>query len=164
MTGPDAPAAGQIVNEALHGNLEVLWVFGHDLVKLFGEEQVRQLAEKVPLIVYSGTNENPTVSWAHWVLPTAAYVEKDGTFVNCHGRVQRIGRIFPPLENTREDWRILLELADKLGLPLEWRGPEDIFLAATKAVAAFEGLTYEMIAQQGADLAAAKPTAEGSVL
>ncbi|MFP6614430.1 MAG: molybdopterin-dependent oxidoreductase [Pirellulales bacterium] len=163
LAGPDAPAAGQIVNEALDGNLEVLWVFGHDLVKLFGEEQVRQLAEKVPLIVYSGTNENPTASWADWVLPTAAYVEKDGTFVNCHGRVQRIGRIFPPLENTREDWRILLELADKLGLPLEWRGPEDIFLAATKAVAAFEGLTYEMIAQQGADLAAAKPTAEGSV-
>ncbi len=163
LAGPDAPAAGQILSEALDGNLEVLWVFGHDLVKLFGEEQVRQLAEKVPLIVYSGTNENPTVSWAHWVLPTAAYVEKDGTFVNCHGRVQRIGRIFPPLENTREDWRILLELADKLGLPLEWRGPEDIFLAATKAVAAFEGLTYEMIAQQGADLAAAKPTAEGGV-
>ena len=163
LAGPDAPAAGQILSEALDGNLEVLWVFGHDLVKLFGEEQVRQLAEKVPLIVYAGTNENPTVSWAHWVLPTAAYVEKDGTFVNCHGRVQRIGRIFPPLENTREDWRILLELADKLGLPLEWRGPEDIFLAATKAVAAFEGLTYEMIAQQGADLAAAKPTAEGGV-
>ena len=58
---------------------------------LLGEERARQLAERVPLLVYSGTNENPGVRLAHWVLPSAAYLEKDGTFVNCHGRVQRIG-------------------------------------------------------------------------
>ena len=73
------------------------------------------------LFVFSGTNENATVPFAHWVLPGAAYVEKDGTFVNCHGRVQRIGRAFPPLKDSREDWRILLELAGTLGLPLDWQ-------------------------------------------
>jgi predicted molibdopterin-dependent oxidoreductase YjgC len=111
----------------------------------------------VSLFVFSGTNENSTVPFAHWVLPTAAYVEKDGTFVNCHGRVQRIGRAFPPIKNSREDWRILLELAGKLGLPLDWQGPEKIFLGLAKASAPFEGLSYETIGALGVDMATAKP-------
>ena len=157
LAGPDVPDAGQLVDEALDGKLKVLWVFGHDLVKLFGEEKVQQLSKKVPLFVFSGTNENPTVPWAHWVLPSAAYVEKDGTFVNCHGRVQRIGRAFPPLGDSREDWRILLELARKLGLGLDWRGPEEIFEELARVLPPFKGLSYETMGARGADIAAAKP-------
>ena len=94
----------------------------------------------------------------HWVLPTAAYVERDGTFVNCHGRVQRFGRAFPPLKDSREDWRILLDLAEKLGLPCEWKGPEDIFEDLAGCVAAFEGLSYKSIGTQGAALETGKIT------
>jgi NADH-quinone oxidoreductase subunit G len=152
FAGPDAADAGQLVDEAVQGNMEVLWVFGHDLVKLFGEAKVRELAARVPLFIYSGTNENPTVPWAHWALPTAAYVEKDGTFVNCHGRIQRIGRAFPPLAGSREDWRMLLDLARLLGRPFDWRGPEDIFREAAESLGPFEGLSYEAIGAQGAPL------------
>ena len=159
LAGPDSPEAGQLVDEALKGDLDVLWVFGHDLVQLFGEEKVKQLSEIVPLFVFSGTNINPTVPLAHWVLPTAAYVEKDGTFVNFHGRVQRIGRAFPPLEDSREDWRILLELAGKLGLQLDWKGPEQIFQALAGALPPFQGLSYEAIGAQGVDVETAEPTA-----
>ena len=159
LAGPDAPDARQIVNEALAGNLDALWVFGHDLVELFGEEKVRELSERVGLFVFSGTNENPTVPWAHWVLPSAAYVEKDGTFVNCHGRLQRIGRAFPPLKDCREDWRILLELAGLLGLTFDWREPQEIFLGLAEAEAPFAGLSYETIGAQGVDVATVKPPA-----
>ena len=157
LAGPGALEAGQIVDAALAGNLDVLWIIGHDLVELFGEEKVRGLREKVGLVVLSGTNENATVPWAHWVLPTAAYVEKDGTFVNCHGRLQRIGRAFPPFENSREDWRILLELAGKLGLELEWLGPAEIFQGLAEVLAPFNGLTYETIGPQGVDVATTEP-------
>ena len=160
--GPEAPQARQIVDQALAGNLDALWVFGHDLVALFGEEKVRTISERVSLFVFSGTNENPTVSLAHWVLPTAAYMEKDGTFVNCHGRVQRIGRAFAPLEDSREDWRILLELSRKTGMPLDWRGPEEIFKGLAKALAPFEGLSYEAIGTHGVNVATAN-AAPGAV-
>jgi NADH-quinone oxidoreductase subunit G len=157
LAGANAPGAAQIVDEALAGNIDVLWVMGHDLAKVFGEDNARQLSERVRLLVYSGTNENATVPLAHWVLPTAAYVEKDGTFVNCHGRVQRIRRAFPPFKNCREDWRILLDLAGRLGLPFDWRGPEQVFGELAKACRSFEGLSYETIGAQGVDIAAVKP-------
>jgi predicted molibdopterin-dependent oxidoreductase YjgC len=127
-----------------------LWVFGHDLAKLIGDKNLQQLSRMLKLFVFSGTNENSTATRAHWVLPTAAYVEKDGTFVNFHGQVQRIGRVFPPLPDSREDWNVLMELSRRLDRVLPWRNPEDIFVAVTEAVPAFAGLSYDKIGLQGA--------------
>ena len=157
LAGPEAPDAEQIMDEAASGKLDALWVFGHDLVALFGEERVRKLAEKVDLFVFSGTNDNATAAFAHWVLPTAAYVEKDGTFVNCHSRVQRIGRAFAPIGDAREDWRILLDLAGRLGQSLVWRRPEEIFDGLAEVSGAFEGLSYDTIGSHGADIRAEAP-------
>ena len=162
LTGSDTPDASQIVDEALAGRLDVLWVFGHDLAGLFEDESVRELREKVGLFVFSGTNENATAPLAHWVLPSAAYVEKDGTFVNCHGRLQRIGRAFPPVGDSREDWRILLGLAGRLGLELDWRGPEQIFLALAEAEAPFRELSYKAIGAQGAGVTTANSAPEAA--
>lgn len=152
LLGFSGPPAEQLVDDAIRQKIDVLWVFGHDLVELFGEDKVRQLSEQLSLFVFSGTNENATVPWAHWVLPTAAYVEKEGTFVNCDGRVQRFGRAFPPIEGAREDWRILLELAEALQQPFDWRSPVEIFEELAMSVSAFEGLSYEKIGTQGAVL------------
>ena len=153
LSGPGAPAAAGIVDDALQGRIEALWVFGHDLATLVDEATLEELSRKLRLFVFSGTNENPTASRAHWVLPTAAYVEKDGTFVNCHGRIQRIGRAFPPLPDSREDWSMLLEIARQLNHPLAWRNPQEIFLGLAKTLAPFAGLSYETIGSQGAQLA-----------
>ncbi len=158
LAGPEAYDAGQILDEALAGDLDALWVFGHDLVDLFGEEKVRELPQRVGLLVFSGTNENSTASLAHWALPTAGYVEKDGTFVNCDGRVQRVGRVMPPYGRSQEDWRMLLKLAEMLGRPLDWAKPEEIFEALAAAEAPFAALSYEAIGKDGAAITPATPT------
>jgi NADH-quinone oxidoreductase subunit G len=150
LLGLDEIPAEQI----LSAHLDLLWVMGHDLVALFGEEMVRRASERVGLFIFSGTNENATASLAHWVLPTAAYVEKDGTFVNCHGRIQRIGRAFPPLGDSREDWRILLDLAANLGHPPDCRKPDQIFLKLARSIPEFNDLTYEIVGSQGTAIAA----------
>jgi len=159
LTGPSTPDAASLVDEALQGRIDALWVFGHDLTKLVEEQKLQELSRKLGLFVFSGTNENPTVSWSHWVLPTAAYVEKDGTFVNCHGRIQRIGRALPPVSGSREDWSVLLELARRLNHPLAWQKPQEIFLGLAKAMGPFAGLSYETIGFQGVQLALPKPAA-----
>jgi NADH-quinone oxidoreductase subunit G len=150
LAGPWAADAAGLIAEALHGRLDALWVFGHDLTKLVDEDTLQKLSRTLRFFVFSGTNENATVPWSHWVLPTAAYVEKDGTFVNCHGRIQRVGRAFPPLRDSVEDWSLLLEIARRLKHPLSARNPSEIFLALSQAVPQFAGLSYEKIGFQGA--------------
>jgi NADH-quinone oxidoreductase subunit G len=152
LSGAEGSDAAAILADALRGEIDALWVFGHDLATLFGEDKLQDLSRKLALFVFSGTNDNPTASWAHWVLPTAAYVEKDGTFVNCHGRVQRIGRAFPPLADAREDWNVLLDVARRLDHQVAWQNPQQIFLGLASAEAPFSGLTYKGIGSQGASL------------
>jgi predicted molibdopterin-dependent oxidoreductase YjgC len=137
-----------------------LWVFGHDLSNLIDDASLRELSRKLRLFVFSGTNGNPTGDFAHWLLPTAAYLEKDGTFVNVHGRIQRVGRAFPPLSGSREDWRLLLEIAARLNHELPWRGPQEIFEELARVVAPFESWSYEQIGLQGGALGIGSSVAE----
>jgi predicted molibdopterin-dependent oxidoreductase YjgC len=149
------------VDEAIAGELDALWVFGHDLLEVFGADKARELALNARLLIYSGTNDNPTVSLAHWALPSAAAVEKDGTFVNCDGRVQRIGRAFDPLGDSRADWRFLLDLAGRTGMDRagDWSSPADVFAALADSVGAFAGMSHESISEQGALTTSAQPLA-----
>jgi NADH-quinone oxidoreductase subunit G len=160
LMGQAAPDAATIVAEAIEGQLDALWVFGQDLTSLVSDADLQQLSRKLRLFVFSGTNENATARRAHWVLPTAAYLERDGTFVNAHGRVQRIGRVFAPPSDSREDWSVLLEIAGRLNLGFTWRNPQEVFQALAASVAPFAGLTYERIGLQGASLATDASVAE----
>jgi NADH-quinone oxidoreductase subunit G len=152
LTGPDVPSLDDILADARAGRIDTLWVFGIDLAALIGDAELEALSRALTLLIYAGTNENRTAVTADWVLPTAAYLEKDGTFVNCHGRIQRIGRAFAPVADSREDWAVLLELARRLELPLPWHTPQDIFLAMAQTTAALDGLTYEAIGTRGASI------------
>ena len=108
-----APAAG-LIEQALAGKVEALWVFGHDLDALFGAGTSARLAAKLELFLFCGPNENASSRAAHWVLPSAVHVEKEGTFVNCDGKAQRFSRVFEPLKDSRPESRILLDLEQAL--------------------------------------------------
>ncbi len=144
--------ASQIIERAVSGRIRSLWIFGHDLVALFGEETVKKLAQGLEKFVFVGSNENGTSRYAHWVLPSAVFAEKEGVFVNCHNRAQRIVKAFDPLADSRPEWEILLELARRLEIPIRWKSPQEIFAALGNSIPAFAGLTYEKLGLAGAAL------------
>src|SRR2546425_2345491 len=70
--------------------IRCLWIFGHDLLDAgWPEAETRAALGAVETLIWSGTNANATSALARWVLPSAAWVERDGTFTNFEGRVQR---------------------------------------------------------------------------
>jgi NADH-quinone oxidoreductase subunit G len=130
--------------------LKALIVFTQDLVELFGAPRVQTAAKQLELLAFIGPNENPTASMAHVVLPSAAYAEKDGTFTNFQGRVQRIRVALGPWGDAKPEWQILSELSAALGLKTAFVDAPSIFRELAKSEAAFQGLTYESIGDQGA--------------
>ncbi|MFI4982635.1 MAG: molybdopterin-dependent oxidoreductase, partial [Nevskiales bacterium] len=70
--------------------------------------------------VYQGHHGDRGAARADVVLPGAAYTEKDGTYVNTEGRVQR-GElaVYPPGE-AREDWKILRACSAVIGKALPY--------------------------------------------
>src|SRR4029453_8978388 len=69
LSGPQAPVAADVITEAIEGRIDALWIFGNEAVTLFGEETFQELSRKLRLFIFSGTNDNPALSSAHWVLP-----------------------------------------------------------------------------------------------
>jgi NADH-quinone oxidoreductase subunit G len=141
--------AAEIVQKAKTGEIDLLYVFGHDLVKLYGKETVEQMARKVKLFVYQGSNVNETCSWAHLNLPASVYAEKEGTFTNCQQRVQRIWPAFLPLGEAKGDWEIISLLSTKLVTPLPYQNSQAIFKDIAATIAPFSEMTYEKISDKG---------------
>jgi len=147
-----SPQSGKVVdlvNLACDGKIKIFYVFGHDLVKFFGKETVQKMASKVELFILQASNFNETCQYAHLILPSAVYAEKDGTFTNCQQRVQRILPAFPPIGEAKGDWEILAELAGKLGMQMNYETSEQIFEDIVRTIPVFNGMSYEKLSDQG---------------
>lgn len=112
-----------ILEKAAEGEIKVLYVFQHD----FKDEESQQLLRKAGRLIFQGSNRNSTSDIAHVVLPSAVYAEKDGSFTNFEGRVQRFGRAFAPVGDAQSDGEILIDLASRMEKPLDCGNASELF-------------------------------------
>jgi NADH-quinone oxidoreductase subunit G len=142
---------------AAQGRLRALVFLRGGALEQFGDRDVvaRALAQ-AELVAVLDLLPSEVSERAHWVLPGVSFAEKEGTFTNSQGRVQRIRKTLTVRGDTREDWRILQDLGIALGaLTASDPGPEQIFQRLSNAVPAFGGLSYSVVGDLGAPLAAA---------
>jgi NADH-quinone oxidoreductase subunit G len=96
-----------ILDGAARGEIDVLYLLGADEIDMSRVGKA--------FVVYQGTHGDAGAHRADVVLPSAAYTEQNGTYVNTEGRIQLAKRAtFPPGE-AREDWAIIRALSDVLG-------------------------------------------------
>jgi NADH-quinone oxidoreductase subunit G len=79
------------------------------------DEQAQALA-KVPLLVVHDLLPSSASAAAKYILPAAAFAEKDGTFVNHRGLAQAIHRAVIPPGEFRTDGQVFLDLLERRGL------------------------------------------------
>jgi NADH-quinone oxidoreductase subunit G len=79
------------------------------------KEQASALA-KASLLVVHDLLPSPLSKVATHLLPAAAWVEKDGTFVNHSGLAQAIRRAVTPVGEFRTDGQVFLDLLERRGL------------------------------------------------
>ena len=61
------------------------------------DPNVRALAERAEHVIVTAMFQGLAVGWADLVLPGTSYLERDGTYVNLEGRLQRLRRtVIPP--------------------------------------------------------------------
>jgi NADH-quinone oxidoreductase subunit G len=153
LLGLDGDAAA-ILAAARARQVKSLWIFGHDLLAsgLPAADAAAALAA-AETVVWVGANANATSARAHWVLPAAAWVERDGTFTSFEGRVQRFRQAVEPLGQALPEWEILGRLLEALGAGARPPRAERWFRELAAAVPAFAGLTYQSIGDVGTVLA-----------
>jgi NADH-quinone oxidoreductase subunit G len=146
-----------MVRAAAEGTIQALVFLRGGPLELFGEPAIVERAlQRVELLVLVDSHSSPIATRAHWVLPGVTFAEKDGTFTNSQGRVQRIRKVLTLKGDTREDWRILTGLGQALGvISAPDPDPERIFARLAQAVPAFAGLSYATLGELGAPIAGA---------
>ena len=92
-----------ILKAAVAGDIGLVWLLGADEIDMTGLGKA--------FVVYQGHHGDAGAHRADVILPGAAYTEKNATFVNTEGRVQRTRAAHFPLGEAKEDWTILRALS-----------------------------------------------------
>ncbi|MGP9633617.1 formate dehydrogenase subunit alpha [Halomonas sp. AOP43-A1-21] len=147
----------QLSDEIGYGNFLMVQAAAEDKLKamyIIGEEtafsdadthNVHSAFESLDFMVVQDMFLSRTAEFADVVLPACPSVEKDGTFVNTERRIQRFYQVLDPLGDSRPDWRILTDLAARMGHDWGYAHPSEIMAECASISPMFAGVSYERL-------------------
>ncbi len=144
-----AGATRKLLENCAEGKIHVLLIFQHNLLTGFETGFVEKAFSNVDTVIFVGSNANPVIRNADIILPACTFAEKDGTFTNYAGRVQRIHKAVDPLSESLPEWLILRKLSRAMEHPLAYFEPQDIFADIVKSIPVFSGMSYKTIGDRG---------------
>lgn len=131
-----------MMDAVAEGRITALWVMAtNPAVSMPRADAVRAALRGLDLFVVSeNVISNDTLkAGPHYILPAAAWGEKDGTVTNSERRISRQRRFLPLPGEVQPDWWIICEVAERLGFEeaFDYAGPHEIY-AEHAALSAFE--------------------------
>lgn len=131
------------------GRLKALYLCGEDLFEVLGPERAQRLLSSLELVIFQGLALLPALSGAAVVFPATTFAEKEGSFTNHAGRVQRIWRALQPAPGWLCDGEIFSRLRSALCGERDTFDPAEVFQEMAAAAAPFSGLTLEQLGTAG---------------
>lgn len=135
-----------MVENARQGKLAAMYVIGEETA--FSDADAKNVEEgftKLEFLVVQDIFMSRTAEFADVVLPGCPSVEKDGSFVNTERRIQRFYEVMPPLGDSRPDWRILTDVAARMGHEWGYKHPSEIMDEVARIAEMFRGVSYERL-------------------
>ncbi len=162
---PNTAGARTILGSA-NGNVvlegETLWekVAGAKVVYLVSgapertlDEAEKEALSKVDFLIVQDILPSEVTEMADVILPGTTFAEKDGTFTNSTGWVQRIRKTIDPPGEAQSDWLITQQIANQLGGEFEYNFAGEIALAIAESVEGYSDATHQKIGDAGIKLA-----------
>ncbi|WP_110065277.1 formate dehydrogenase subunit alpha [Cytobacillus oceanisediminis] len=133
--------------EGVHeGHLKAMYLKGEDMGLVDSNINYVQAAfEKLDFFVVQDIFLSRTAEFADVVLPASPSLEKEGTFTNTERRIQRLYQAFEPLGDSKPDWQIIIEIANRLGAGWTYTHPGEIMAEAAMLMPIYSGVTYERL-------------------
>ncbi|WP_163144419.1 formate dehydrogenase subunit alpha [Bacillus sp. 22-7] len=133
--------------EGVHeGQLKAMYLKGEDMGLVDSNINYVQAAfEKLDFFVVQDIFLSRTAEFADVVLPASPSLEKEGTFTNTERRIQRLYKAFEPLGDSKPDWQIITEVANRLGAGWTYTHPSEVMAEAAKLMPLYAGVTYDRL-------------------
>ena len=138
----DAWAAAAEGEEANPEPIELLIVSGDEAA---ANPDVRALAERASKVIAISMFRAPIAGWADLVFPGTSYLERDGTYMNLEGRIQRLRRaVIPPCP---DELAWIAKLAERFDVAVSPHPPQ-VFAEVSEL--AYGGLGYGRVGERAA--------------
>jgi len=136
----------EIINAAAEKNIRGLYIIGENPMLSDPDiSHVREGLEALDFLVVQDIFLSETAQLADVVLPARTFAEKDGTFTNTERRVQRVRKAVEPPGQGRDDWRILCDVAERMGYTMTYRGASAIQDEIAALTPIYGGITYDRL-------------------
>ncbi|RKX89184.1 MAG: formate dehydrogenase subunit alpha [Spirochaetes bacterium] len=110
---------------------------------------VRQALTALDFLVVQDIFLTETAELADVVLPATSFAEKDGTFTNTERRVQRVRKALDPPGEAREDWRVICDVANRMGYEMDFEDASAIQDEIASLAPIYGGITYDRLTGVG---------------
>ena len=149
MLGLKGAKSSEEVTSKIPTGTKVLLVFG----KPFEDENLLSQAGNIPLVINIAAWQSGWSETADVTLPGRLHSEKDATYTNKAGRVQRVNTALRAFHKTRPDWMILCGLMELLDVDNKADSAEAVFQELSENEKGFQGLQWESIGSDGINAA-----------
>jgi NADH-quinone oxidoreductase subunit G len=158
--GLGTATAEQVLAAVEEGKVQSVVLLGADPVGEWpGGDRWRTLMERAFFAVHVTPFQGASSGWATTVVPAPMPLEKDGTFTNLEGRVQRLRPAVPPRDGVLDGLVLAAELGRRLSVTLP-EDPPAVFAEMAAARPAFAGITWKQVGERGVRAAGASPPAQ----
>jgi formate dehydrogenase major subunit len=113
-------------------------------------DHARRALAKLEHLVVQDIFLTETAMFADVVLPASAFYEKTGTVTNTNRQVQMARAAVPAPGEAREDWRIVVDLANRLGLDWDYDSPREVFAEMKMSMRSLHHITWARLEGEGA--------------
>ena len=151
----------RMVDGACSGDVRALYVMAENpMLSDPDVNHVRHCLEQLDFLVVQDIFLTETAELADVVLPGTSYAERNGTFTGTDRRVQRVRKAIEPVGESKPDWVIVCELAQRMGAHgFDFESPEDVMDEIAALTPIYGGVSYERLEKEGS-LQWPVPTAE----
>ena len=133
--------------EAIHeGKLKAMYLIGEEMsIVDSNANYVAAGFEKLDFFAVQDIFFSNTCRYADVVLPGAPSLEKEGTFTSTERRVQRLYEVLEPLAGCKPDWKIIQDVANRLGGDWRYQHPSEIMDEIASLTPMFAGVNYKRL-------------------
>ena len=140
----------EMFDAAIEGKLKALWLIGEDVVQTDPNTQkVMKALDSLDLLIVQELFMTETAKHATVILPGTSFLEKEGTFTNGERRIQRVQRVVQPLEGTKTDGQIIVDLMNLMGYPQPDYTAKGMLEEISQIVPFFAGVKWDELGNSG---------------
>ena len=139
-----------LIEEIENGEIRALVVFGDNFAASMGDvSRVKSAANRLSFVMVTDSHSSTTTDMASVFIPESTFAEKDGTYTNEGGRVQKLKAALRPQNDCRSAWQTVQELASRLGVKWNYTSASQIFDEMAAVVPEYEGMSFSDIPDEG---------------